>query len=233
MQIKKIFATFVLQNARKITNLSKNLLSTMNHIAVNDLQNCMTYAEYLAKTIQLLKEGKTSTMETKPNPSIHAYTQENVARMHRLNAAIFLTPETFKKLATITEAQTWLTISEGWCGDASQVVPIIERMAAANPYITHRLIFREEHLDIMDAFLTAGGRSIPKTIILDGQGNVLNTWGPRPSGLQTVVDELRDKMSTMTKEAQKAYFEDVKKIVHDWYEADKTLGTQAEFRAVL
>jgi hypothetical protein len=193
----------------------------------------MTYAQYLAKTIDLLKHGKTSTTETKPNPKIHAYTQENVARMHRLNAAIFLTPDTLKKLATIKEAQTWLTISEGWCGDASQVVPIVERMASANPHITHRLIFREEHLDIMDAFLTAGGRSIPKTIILDGQGKVLNAWGPRPSGLQTVVDELRDKMSTMTKDEQKAYFEDIKKIVHDWYDADKTLSTQSEFRSIL
>jgi hypothetical protein len=205
----------------------------MNHIAVNDLPNCMTYAEYLAKTIQLLKEGKTSTTETKPNPKIHAYTQENVERMHRLNSEIFLIPETFKKLATITEPQTWLTISEGWCGDASQVVPIVERMAATNPYITHRLIFREEHLDIMDAFLTAGGRSIPKTVILDGQGKVLNAWGPRPFGLQTVVDEVRDKMSTMTKEEQKDYFEDIKRIVHNWYDADKTLSTQSEFRAVL
>jgi Thioredoxin len=205
----------------------------MEYISVKDLQNCMTYAQYLAKTIDLLKEGKTSTTEIKPNPKIHTYMQENVERMHRLNAAIFLTPETFKKLATITEAQTWLTISEGWCGDASQVVPIVERMAAANQHITHRLIFREEHLDIMDAFLTEGGRSIPKTIVLDGQGKVLNAWGPRPTGLQIVVDELRDRMSTMTKDEQKAYFEDIKKIVHDWYDTDKTLSTQSEFRAVL
>jgi hypothetical protein len=204
----------------------------MENIQLESLQNCMTYAEYLAKTINLLAEGKTSTTETKPNPAIHTYTQENVARMQRLNNSTVLTTETLEKLAKITEPQTWLTISEGWCGDASQVVPVIEHIAAANPHITHVLIFRDEHLEIMDAFLTDGGRSIPKTVILDANGKVLNAWGPRPSGLQTVVDGLRQKMATMTKEEQKAYFEDVKKMVHDWYDSDQTASTQHEFMSI-
>jgi hypothetical protein len=204
----------------------------MEYLELDKLPNRMTYAEYVDKTIDLLKEGKTSTTETKPNPKIHAYTQENVERMQNLDFSIVLTAETREKLMTITEPQTWLTISEGWCGDASQVVPVIEQMAATNPNITHRLIFRDEHLDIMDAFLTEGGRSIPKTVILDADGKVLNAWGPRPSGLQTVVDELRQKMSSMTKDEQKAYFEDIKKIVHGWYNNDKTENTQREFRAV-
>jgi Thioredoxin len=205
----------------------------MEYIALNSLQNRMTYAEYVAKTIDLLKEGKTSTTEVKPNPKIHLYTQQNVERMQRLDSSTILTAETREQVATITEPQTWLTISEGWCGDASQVVPVIEQIAAANPNITHQLIFRDEHVDVMDAFLTDGGRSIPKTIILDANGKVLNAWGPRPSGLQTVVDEVREKMNTMTKEEQKAYFEDIKKIVHDWYDADRTVSTQREFRRIL
>jgi Thioredoxin len=205
----------------------------MEYINLESLPDRMTYAEYLIKTIDLLKAGKTSTTETKPNPKIHAYTQENVERMQRLNESIFLTAETFAQLRTITAPQTWLTISEGWCGDASQVVPVIERMAAAHPKVTHQLIFRDEHLDIMDGFLTKGGRSIPKTIILNAEGKVLGSWGARPSGLQTVVDELSEKMKGMTKEAQKEYFEVVKKVVHGWYAEDKTLSTQAEFRAIL
>jgi hypothetical protein len=85
----------------------------------------------------------------------------------------------------------------------------------------------------MDAFLTDGGRSIPKTVILDDNGKVLNAWGPRPTGLQIIVDDLRQKMSLMTKEEKKAYFEDVKKVVHDWYNNDKTAQIQREFRAIL
>lgn len=204
----------------------------MKNIQLDSLDKRMTYADYVAKTIDLLREGKTSTTEVKPNPSIHLYTEQNVERMQNLDKTIVLAGGTLEKLSKIIEKQTWLTISEGWCGDASQVVPVIERMAAANPNIAHQLIFRDEHLDIMDAFLTDGGRSIPKTIVLDADGNVLNTWGPRPSGLQIVVDELRQKMSTMTKDEQKAYFEDVKKVVHDWYGEDKTASTQREFMAI-
>jgi Thioredoxin len=204
----------------------------MEFIEKNHLANCMTYAQYVAKTIDLLKEGKSSTTETKPNPNILTYTHENVERMQNLDASIVLLTETLAKLAKITEQQTWLTISEGWCGDASQVVPVIECMAKANSNITHSIIFRDEHLDIMDAFLTEGGRSIPKTIILDANNKVLNTWGPRPSGLQKVVDELRQKMSVMTKDEQKAYFEEVKTIVHNWYGADKTISTQKEFSTI-
>lgn len=204
----------------------------MKNIQLDSLENRMTYSEYVAKTIDLLKLGKTSTTEVKPNPSIHLYTEQNVERMQNLDKSIVLAGGTLEKLSKITEKQTWLTISEGWCGDASQVVPVIERMAVANPNITHELIFRDEHLEIMDAFLTDGGRSIPKTVILDAEGNVLNAWGPRPSGLQIVVDELRIKMSTMTKEEQKAYFEEVKKVVHDWYDNDRTVSTQREFSAI-
>ena len=205
----------------------------MEKIDIEALQGVMTYADYLAKTIALLDEGKTSTTEVKPNPKIHEYTQENVERMHNLDISTVLTAETLAKLATISAPQTWLTISEGWCGDASQIVPVLEQMAAKNPNITHRLIFRDEHLDIMDAFLTEGGRSIPKTVVLDAQEKVLTAWGPRPSGLQTVVDELRQKMSLMSKEEQKAYFEEVKKVVHNWYNADKTAQIQREFTAML
>jgi hypothetical protein len=201
----------------------------MEFIEKNQLANCMTYAQYVAKTIDLLKEGKSSTTETKPNPKILAYTQENVERMKNLDKTIVLMPETLAALSKITEKQTWLTISEGWCGDASQVVPVIDCMAKANAHITHTIIFRDEHLDIMDAFLTEGGRSIPKTVILDAHNKVLNSWGPRPSGLQKVVDELRQKMSVMTKDEQKTYIEDVKTIVHSWYGADGTINTQKEF----
>jgi Thioredoxin len=205
----------------------------MEYIHIDSLKNGMTYADYVTKTIYLLKEGKTSTTETKPNPKIHSYTQENVERMTHLDFSTVLTAATLEKLATITEPQTWLTISEGWCGDASQIVPVIERMAFANPNITHRLIFRDEHLDIMDAFLTDGGRSIPKTVILDASGKVLNSWGPRPKDLQVVVDEVRQHMSLMSKEEQKEYFENVKKIVHNWYNNDKTARIQREFAAIL
>jgi hypothetical protein len=49
---------------------------------------------------------------------------------------------------------TWLVVSEAWCGDAGQIVPVLEKMAAQNPLIQHKIIFRDEHPNIMNAFLT-------------------------------------------------------------------------------
>ena len=54
-------------------------------------------------------------------------------------------------------------------------------MADLNDYIDLKLVLRDENLELMDLFLTNGGRAIPKLIVLDKESNVTNTWGPRPT----------------------------------------------------
>ena len=59
----------------------------------------------------------------------------------------------------------WLVLTEAWCGDAAQSLPIINKMAEVSDNITLRLILRDENLDVMDQFLQNGrSRSIPKLI---------------------------------------------------------------------
>ena len=197
------------------------------------LDNSMTYAEYVSIAEGLVKSGHTSTTGFTNSPKILEYAADNIARMKRLDASIELTAETLEKLSKITKSIILLDITEGWCGDASQVCPVIEKIAEAQPLVTHRVIFRDEHLDIMDAFLTAGGRSIPKIVALDAEGNVLGSWGPRPQVLQELVLANKKEMQQMSKEEQKAYYETVKAVVHGWYDADKTVETQREFVAFL
>jgi len=45
-------------------------------------------------------------------------------------------------------------------------------------------MIQEQHYDLMDEFLTLGGRSIPIVIFADGSGNVLGHWGPCPKYVQ-------------------------------------------------
>jgi hypothetical protein len=45
----------------------------------------------------------------------------------------------------------------------------------------------EQHLDLMDQFLTMGGRAIPIAIFADTGGHVLGKWGPRPQHVQAVM----------------------------------------------
>jgi hypothetical protein len=205
----------------------------MQNIDNQQLTNLMTYRDYLEKVAALIADNKISTSEVKTTPALVAYTQENMGRMTRLNAQTELLPATQAVLAKITEPTTWLNITEGWCGDASQVVPVIEKCALANPNITHRLVFRDEHLDLMDAFLTEGGRSIPKIIVLDAAGKVLGAWGPRPNALQLIVTEQKAQMEKMEKEERKVYFEIVKNALHEWYDTNKTVAIQEEFTVFL
>jgi len=81
----------------------------------------------------------------------------------------------------------FLVISEDWCGDASNTVPVLARWVEANPGLELRIIRRDEHAEVMDRYLTNGSRSIPIVIALDEEFRELGHWGPRPAELQAWV----------------------------------------------
>ncbi len=200
----------------------------MKRIEEKVIKAVITYQEYVQKVQMLLSEGQTSTTGYHNSPEILHYTEMNLQRMHRLDKTTRMTANSMVNLSKINQPFTWLVITEGWCGDAAQIVPVIEKMATLNPLIQHRLIFRDEHLDIMDAFPTNKSRSIPILLVLDGEGNVLGHWGPRPKALQDRVLEEKIKMLVMTKEERAAYFNEMKTEVQKWYNTDKTVSIQEE-----
>ena len=205
----------------------------MNKIDKNVLTTAMSYQQYVQKIKDLLSEGKTSTSTINNSPNLIHYTEMNLQRMHRLDKTTHLLDETIESVKKINEKQTWLVITEGWCGDASQIIPVIEKMAELNPLIRHLMIFRDEHEDLMTAFLTDESRSIPKLIILDDEGHVFHTWGPRPQALQERVMQEKIKMLAMPKEERKIYFDEVKTEVQKWYNNDKTHEIQREIIGII
>jgi thioredoxin family protein len=80
-----------------------------------------------------------------------------------------------------------LVIAEDWCGDASNTVPIIARLAEQVPGLELRVIERDANPELMDRYLTNGARSIPIVIALDEPFEEVGHWGPRPSELQAWV----------------------------------------------
>ncbi|MDG3044263.1 thioredoxin family protein [Bacillus sp. B6(2022)] len=63
-----------------------------------------------------------------------------------------------------------LVITADWCGDAMVNVPIFMRIAN-EALIDARYFIRDEHLDLMDQYLTNGtARSIPIIVIIDQDG---------------------------------------------------------------
>jgi hypothetical protein len=87
-----------------------------------------------------------------------------------------------------------LVIAEDWCGDASNTVPIVAKLAESVPGWELRVIQRDAHPEVMDRYLTNGSRSIPIVIALDQNFEELGHWGPRPSELQAWVMANRPTM---------------------------------------
>lgn len=183
------------------------------------------YSAYRKMIDDLFAQGKTTG--TNQSESMINYAKMNIQRMKRLDKRAKLLPDAVQTVKGIGQQQIWLTITEGWCGDAAQIVPYIEQFAQLNPNIEHRLILRDEHLEVMDEFLTNGtSRSIPITIFLDGETlEVLASWGPRPADLQAwyMNERTTENFDWMTASTQ----------MHKWYAKDKGTKTQLEFIEVL
>lgn len=197
----------------------------MNTLIQSHITNAMSYADYHALIDRLLAEDKT-TGENQ-SPAYVEYAKINAQRMHRLDKTIHLEDDLVKDLKSIDEKLVWVVLSEGWCGDAAQNLPVIAAMAAQNPLIDLRIVLRDEHLELMDAYLTNGGRGIPKLIVARAEDlEVVGEWGPRPAAAQQMV------MDYKAKEVKEPYSEFVIQV-QKWYTADKTHAIQNEFRAMI
>lgn len=183
----------------------------------------MNYSAYMALTEQLVNEGRTSG----PNQSeaYVYYTKLNLQRMNRLNKTITIPMELSELIAQKAQHWTWLIITEPWCGDAAQCVPALEKLALCSPHIQTKYILRDENLEVMDAYLTNGGRSIPKLICLDEQLQEVFTWGPRPDVIQAVMNDL--KANGVTEIAQ------IVEAIQKAYNDNKQAGIYEELAAVL
>ena len=120
----------------------------------------------------------------------------------------------------------FLVITEGWCGDAAQIVPVIQKIVLSAPNkFNLKLVLRDQNLELIDAHLTNGGRAIPVLLILDEQGNlIMPKWGPRPQILQDLMMSWKQESTDMEVLAEK---------LHSWYAKDKTQAIQLELTEVL
>lgn len=195
----------------------------MKEIIQNALHKAYSYEEYIAMVQQLAAEGK-STGPIQSESLLH-YSTLNLHRMQRLDKTITLSAELVDRVSQIQEPVIWLVISEGWCGDAAQILPILHKMAQQNSSITLQIVLRDENESLMDLFLTKGTRSIPKLIALTPSLEVRYSWGPRPSEATRKVE--------MYKEAHGLLDAEFKKDLQLWYAKNKGKAVQEDFMALL
>jgi hypothetical protein len=183
----------------------------------------MTYAEYIKLIDDLLLEGKT-TGENQ-SEAMFNYGKLNRQRMHRLEKTVVLNDSIKEKAQKIERKMIWLIITEGWCGDAAQNIPTIEKIAASSANIETRYVLRDENLELMDAYLTNNARSIPKLIALDAETfEEIGTWGPRAQAAMDYFYEMRD--GGMEKPQ-------MMENIQRWYLSDKEQSIQKEFEILL
>ncbi|HMR42435.1 MAG TPA: thioredoxin family protein [Saprospiraceae bacterium] len=198
----------------------------MKSISKKILDEAMTYTQYRRLISELLTENKTTG--TDHSEKMLRYTTLNVNRMDRLDKTIRLTEAAQTLLNKLQKPATWLVITEGWCGDAAQIIPVLAKFSEINQNITLRLLLRDENPEIMDAFLTNGTRSIPKIIFLENDA-VRGSWGPRPAAAQQIVTEGKKEMSLISDEIlKKSFYQKMQENLHLWYAKNKTRDTQTE-----
>jgi hypothetical protein len=187
------------------------------------LQKAISYDAYKHLLDDLLSAGKT-TGPQQSEAMVH-YAQLNLQRMHRLEKTIEVLPAVATQLLSVNRPQVWLVLTEGWCGDAAQSLPVIHALAELNSLISLRLLLRDENLELMDRYLTNGvSRSIPKLIAADAAtGEVLFTWGPRPAALQESFEGMR---------SEGLPFDIIKEELQRWYNQNKTIAIQQELGAL-
>ena len=190
----------------------------MKEIIEGSLQKAITYGEYRTLVKDLLAEGKS----TGPNQSdsLLNYSVLNDKRMNRLDKTSKLSEETISSIKRVQAPQTWIVLTESWCGDAAQTLPVINKIAELNPNINLKIVLRDENEALMDQFLTNGGRSIPKLIAVDKNNEVLKTWGPRPSTATKMVNDYKSEHGQLDA--------DFKKDLQIWYNKDKGVNTQED-----
>ncbi len=188
----------------------------INDIISKSLETAMSYDAYRTLVSTLVEQESTTGNEK--TESLANYTMLNDRRMKRWDKTVKLSEETIDKIESFDKKVTWLVLTESWCGDAAHIMPVIDKVAKLNDNIDYKIVLRDENDDLMDQFLTNGGRAIPKLIMIDNETNeVVDTFGPRPSVATKMVMDYKAKHGQLTPE----FKEDLQR----WYNKDKGQST--------
>lgn len=180
----------------------------------------VTYAAYRDSIRDMLAVPATDAAAQKMRP----YIEYNSDTMDRYDASCLLSTDLLSALKKAPPTQ-WIVITEGWCGDASFSLPVfaaIEKAAAGKVQLC--IFLRDTNPELIDAYLTDGGRGIPKVVVLNDQLQELGNWGPRPQPLHELAKEWRTEGA------------DLKTLilnVRSWYNADNTTTVQQELLALI
>jgi thioredoxin-like negative regulator of GroEL len=189
------------------------------------IDSALTYQAYTQLSEEYFAKGRTTSDADDLNTPKHLeYTKLNLQRMSRIYKTTAIREDLQEAVRKISQRWVWLVLSESWCGDAAQNLPVLERLAAISENnIEVKILLRDRHPDVMEAYLTGSARAIPKLICLRAATlDEIGHWGPRPEAAQRYV---------MEQKVQGVEHDTMIANVHAWYAKDKTESLQSEILA--
>ena len=131
----------------------------------------------------------------------------NWSRMSR-HVKTYAPSEVMRLAMSSLAKQTWVVITEDWCGDSAQSLPVIATIAALNPNVDLKILDRDTYPAVMDMYLTSGARAVPVVIAFDEGAQQLWKWGARPEAVKPLIEEWKAQFENKT---------DMYPLVHAWY----------------
>lgn len=181
-------------------------------------KNTMKWTEYLIYFEDII-DGKINQAPY-DNPEYVELVKLNYSRIKRWSKSMEISDELCDSLESIEEEQDWILIMEPWCHDASNIAPVIRKIAQHfTKQINLEIQLRDSPPFLINEYLTDGNKAIPILIVRNKNGEDLFTWGPRPKACKELVQSLK-KLNTPSTE--------LKVQVQKWYNQDKGTSTQVE-----
>jgi hypothetical protein len=151
-------------------------------------------------------------------------------KMHQVHCKRFeknITGEEEKQIKAVKPVNL-LVLTEPWCGDSLAVLPVVRKIGEINGSWSVKVLRRDENLELMDRFLTRGGRAVPLFFFLADDYSLLFKWGPRPRAAQDIFEAHRRQLQEGTIEKM-----DVVKKIRHFYSKNHGKAILSELMSVL
>ena len=196
----------------------------MDTIIKDSLDKAISFFEYKELVSKLVASGKSSG-ETQ-SEALSNYSKLNDRRMTRLLKTLKIDDDSKAEIEKHSKSQTWLLITESWCGDAAQTMPMIHNVAELSKKIDLKVVLRDENEALMNEYLTNGNKAIPKLVVIDNDTEkVVGDWGPRPKTATKMVHDYKKLHGSLD-----ATF---KEELQKWYNKDKGKDTLDDILALI
>ncbi|MBK7107238.1 MAG: thioredoxin family protein [Ignavibacteriae bacterium] len=178
-----------------------------------------TYEEFMKFSEEKVKNCEINKL-TEHEKILFDYSKINLQRSNRINKTFKPNQQLVEIFQRLNFHQTWLVITEDWCGDSAQNLPYFIKYAELNIKIEVVVILRDSNLAAIDNYFNSPtSRGIPKIIGFDENGNELFVWGPRPKFAQDLVNRLKSEGYSK---------EEFNKELHLWYARNKGIELEKE-----